>query len=182
VKIHFLLGIFGLSLAVLLQGCSGPTAAESAGAGTSADHKSESSNVVVTLIDGGTPIKVIDLGETGQADSLLVPLSLQNRTKRAVEISRISASCPCVSVELENRSVASGESLTVSLRVDLTSEPNFVGDLVVTVDGYEAVAGKLFELSVLLHVRETPGIVSASPVPEPMPFPPIQNSKSEGAQ
>jgi len=63
-------------------------------------------------------------------------VKLRNNSGDAVQISSWTTSCECLSIRPRNLSLAPRESVFVILRYDTEKEPDFVGDLLVSVEAY----------------------------------------------
>jgi hypothetical protein len=76
---------------------------------------------------------VVDFGEVDGGE-FYHELRIHNRTADSLHISGIRSSCPCLTLELNSKSVAPGQSVNGRLRLDTTHEAGFGGNLLVTIE------------------------------------------------
>lgn len=83
-----------------------------------------------------------DFGGLRQGEIAETEIEIYNPTNEAVSIVDIRPSCPCLSLDLQTRSLEAGIRCTAKVRLDLSQEPDFVGDMEGTLEG-RAADGKL---------------------------------------
>ncbi len=101
-----------------------------------------------------TSCRTMDLGIVLQAGSEQERFELTNPGSELVRVTRVSSSCPCLMLEPIPLEVPPGGSLPVLARLDLASEPQFIGGLSIAVAGYTPVGELAFNLTVEATVRQ----------------------------
>lgn len=81
-------------------------------------------------------------------------VKVRNNSEDAVQISNWTTSCECLSIHPRRLSLAPLESAFVILRYDTEKEPEFVGDLLVSVEAY-ADSQRVSEWTVPVSVIST---------------------------
>jgi hypothetical protein len=98
-------------------------------------------------------VQKIDLGLVQQRTQKNLTFTLTNSGPTEINVSTIRTSCDCLSVEVGARSIQSGDTIEVTLFLDLGKEPNFAGALAIEVEGFQMSGQKLFGLTVLVSVK-----------------------------
>lgn len=113
--------------------------------------------VILSRQDKAAPLQpsssVIDMGEMLASGTGEVQFTLQNRGTVATEVSRIEASCSCLTVRVPGRIEPDSVEVMVQARLDLAGEPDFIGDLVITVRGLTADGEVAFAVLIKVRVR-----------------------------
>lgn len=94
-----------------------------------------------------------DLGVVPAGGSTSVPVRLTNPTSASLTIQRIDTSCECLRVELPRGIVAGHEQVTATATVDLSGQPGYRGNLMLTADGVAPDGRRLFTLTIDVSVR-----------------------------
>lgn len=71
---------------------------------------------------------------SGSSDRII---KLRNDSEKVAQISRWTTSCECLTIQPRTIMLAPQESVFVRLRYDTNKEPGFVGDLLVSVEGWD---------------------------------------------
>ena len=77
----------------------------------------------------------LDLGTIPRGAHREVPFWLENPGSKTVEIATITTSCECFEVILERTTIAGGEKIKATAKVDLTDDPDFAGSLGLRTEG-----------------------------------------------
>ena len=93
----------------------------------------------------------IDMGEVAPGGQKQATFSLTNSGSQAVELAKIDSSCPCLMVDVPSR-IAPGEQVVGRAKLDLRDEPNFTGDLAITITGRSRTGQLAFRMTVEVHV------------------------------
>jgi hypothetical protein len=105
--------------------------------------------------------------EVGQSGERLV--SLRNPQSELVYLERISTSCPCIQVTPAPIQVSPRETKNLTVRFDLSTEPDFRGGLSVEITGIGVGEQVLFQSKVDFEVRaaliETTDLQNTDPAP-----------------
>jgi hypothetical protein len=98
--------------------------------------------------------KKIDFGRVPQRGKRGATFDLTNSSPERVEVANISSSCPCVGVDLETRVVETSQRVEGRINLDLNKEQEFIGFLMIEVEG-RTIAQKLaFALVAQVRVVE----------------------------
>jgi hypothetical protein len=81
--------------------------------------------------------------------------ALHNPGTIAVTVTGITTSCECLRVELVDRVIEPGESVSGTVAVDFREEPQFAGDLILQVEGMadDGKLGPAFVIQIGVSVR-----------------------------
>ncbi len=77
----------------------------------------------------------LDLGTIPRGAHREVAFWLENPGSKTVEIATITTSCECFEVILERTTIAGGEKIKATAKVDLTDDPDFAGSLGLRTEG-----------------------------------------------
>jgi hypothetical protein len=75
-----------------------------------------------------------------------------NRSAATVEVAEITTSCDCLKVELPERTLAPGQQYEGRIELDLRKEPQFLGNLGISVDGRGREGETVFVMEVHVAV------------------------------
>ena len=78
---------------------------------------------------------------------------MKNSLKDVVSIDFIDSTCSCLRVDLANSTLNPGELAIINLIVDLKSEPDFVGELLIKIKGFSSEKKLVFEVGATLRVK-----------------------------
>lgn len=95
----------------------------------------------------------VDLGVLPPGEKATVVVRLVNPTTQPVRVSRVLSSCKCLQIALPPHEVAGGESAEVNAVVDLSEQPNYRGNLLLSADGVSADGHRLFMLTLDVSIR-----------------------------
>jgi hypothetical protein len=94
-----------------------------------AEHGSPKQKASLPLTLLQPSIARIDLGTVERRGHREMTVWLRNNGTKTVEVAEIRTSCECFQVTLEKKSIAPGERIRASLKVDFAEEPSFSGQL-----------------------------------------------------
>jgi hypothetical protein len=77
----------------------------------------------------------LNLGQAAPGGQKSRAFWLTNRSAATVEVVEITTSCDCLKLELPERTLAPGRKVEGYLQLDLRKEPQFIGNLGITVEG-----------------------------------------------
>jgi hypothetical protein len=83
-----------------------------------------------------TSPSMIELGEVPRGGQKQANFFLTNPGMRAVEVTRIEISCPCLTIDEAPTQIAPGERVSVRAKLDLRDEQNFTGALAIEIKGW----------------------------------------------
>jgi hypothetical protein len=95
----------------------------------------------------------VDLGWVSPGGTAKGSFTLKNSLKDVVSIDFIDSTCSCLRVDLANATLNPGESAIINLIVDLKSEPDFVGELLIKIKGFSSEKKIVFEVGATLRVK-----------------------------
>jgi hypothetical protein len=95
----------------------------------------------------------IDLGDIAQGGQKQQAFQVVNTSGALVEIAKVETSCPCFGVYLERNTVPSGRFLVGKVFLDLSSKPDFVGELSIQAMGYMRSGRVAFVLKIQVRPR-----------------------------
>ena len=153
--------IFILVVLPLLSGCGSCPVANSPKTGQ---------HIVNLTAQRGETIK-IDIGEVEQAQIISNTVLFKNLTKGPIVIANISVSCPCVAFGNLPVSVQAGQMSESTVTFDMSSEPNFAGDLATEIVGFDTFGTKRFGILAYLRVRRDAERAIGQLVIPPQPVP-----------
>ena len=128
---------------VLLGGCS-PAAVPS----------SIEEGIVLPLTSEPESPTKIDLGEMDASRRIERSLQLENRSRAPVTITRIDASCDCVSFQGALAALEPNQSTQATVVVDLRNDPDFKGLLGVEATGLDASGRQVFAAVICTRVAQ----------------------------
>jgi Protein of unknown function (DUF1573) len=99
------------------------------------------------------PAKV-EFGIVRAGQVLESPIAVTNRGGSTVRLDALVTSCSCSEVTLAQTSIGPGETVPGVVRLDLKQEPDFIGDLDVTVQGRDEGGQAILKFSVEVTVRK----------------------------
>lgn len=98
-----------------------------------------SQRLYVKTSEQSLPLQVAtDFGAQRQGEKAEIAVEIHNSTKEEITIADVRPSCPCLALELQPRTLAAGTHRTAKVNLDLSREPDFVGDLEGTLEGRTA--------------------------------------------
>jgi len=100
--------------------------------------------------------QVLDLGHIAPGQRCSFALMLRNPHDEPVEVASIHASCPCLKYHEDSWIISPGEEKSMNLAIDLGAEPEFVGTLLVEIDGRTPAGNTAFTGQVRAQVVRTP--------------------------
>lgn len=78
--------------------------------------------------------------------------SLLTNDHEAFEVMRFKTSCTCLNCTLEPSKLNKGETGTLKLTMDMNKEPEFIGSLLITIEGINRSGKSILEIRVLVDV------------------------------
>jgi hypothetical protein len=97
--------------------------------------------------------QLVDFGEVAWGERLTANVNLTNRFTNELKIGRVRSSCPCLHLELPAGELAASMSMPGRLVFDTTNEPNFGGNLRLTIDVFATDGTQLLTLRADVHVK-----------------------------
>ncbi len=83
----------------------------------------------------------LDFGTLAKGGNGEVTFWLHNAGASAVEVTRVETSCSCFYLDLPEKTVPAGERIEVTARIDLASDPTFVGEFCPEISGLTSTKG-----------------------------------------
>jgi hypothetical protein len=97
---------------------------------------------------------IVELGTLKQGEIGKGNIALSNSSGTDCTISLISSSCPCFSVHVPGNQVGAGQTVSGQVVLDLSHEPEFIGGLLIEVNGYTPDGHTAFRLSARVLVTK----------------------------
>lgn len=95
----------------------------------------------------------VDLGVLPRAGLQRETISLSNLGATDVKIATIEKTCDCLHIEMAQNTVCPAENVLVHVKLDLSMEPNFEGELAMEAKGLTAEGRAAFLLKVTAKVK-----------------------------
>lgn len=154
--------IFNSVLMLVVAGCSGRGIQGLSPAGSFSAEEEAGRRSSLPLV----PSEInLNLGQVAPGSQKSLAFSLTNRTLAPVEVVEITSSCDCLRIELPKRHLAPGHKVEGRIELDLRKEPQFVGNLGVSVNGRGKKGETLFEMEVHVAVDNDRGRTQAKDLP-----------------
>jgi hypothetical protein len=116
-----------------------------------------SQRLYVKTSEQSLPLQVTtDFGARRQGERAEIAVEIHNSTKEEITIADVRPSCPCLALELQPRTLAAGTYRTAKVNLDLSREPNFVGDLEGTLEGRTADGSLVLKVRAAVKVLPCP--------------------------
>ena len=94
----------------------------------------------------------VDLGIVKQGDSLAHRCWLRNTTKSPLQIVKLTSSCECVSVSVQDYILNVQERTLLTIHFDGTKESDFTGSLAITVEAADENGSVVARLNILADI------------------------------